>query len=547
MPSQSSTPRFLNLRRAATALTLTMVLASAQELTAQPLPLGRLVDAQGHRVHLYCSGQGSPTVVVAGGFSFDWSLVQPEIAKLTRICTYDVAGTAWSDPGPTATCPDRAGEIHAMLHSAGIEAPIVLAGFSIGGLVSRYYAIQYRDEVAGMVIIDHAFTPTRTSLSPKRDTTWNKAIQVGDSPPVLVEMTPIIVTAEDASDFGKLPENIRQLHRWAMGRRPGLNNAETADDCESRLEASQDAYPLANMPLVVVSTGNTTPGYKQLQAKLLSLSHNSRQETAYDSFHFVAIDQPEVVIAAIRNVVGQVRLRASAETPPQASVAASSPAFDVASLKVVHPIPPYAVVPGGMRHGEVRLRNVTLAQGVKFAFNVDADSLVVGPDWIKTPDVLFDIDAKAPPDTAGDQLRLMTLNLLTERFGIKLHRETREIPFFDLTVDKGGPRFSAVNRDASGARAEVLAGHLALYKVSVALFIRYLSAFTNRPIRDRTSLKEEYDLKVEWTPMSERNGDGLTLQDAIREQLGLRMDMHKGPMDVIVVEHAEKVPVSNQD
>jgi uncharacterized protein (TIGR03435 family) len=436
-------------------------------------------------------------------------------------------------------------EIHAMLQSAGIEAPIVLAGFSIGGLVSRYYARQYRGEVAGMVIIDHAFTPTRTSPSPKRDAPRNKAIEAGDSLPVLLEMTPIVVTAEDASDFGKLPENIRQLHRWAMGRKPGLNNAETADDCESRLEVSQDAYPLADMPLVVVSTGNTAPGYKQLQAKLLSLSRNSRQEMAYESFHFVAIDQPEVVIAAIRNVVGQVRLRASAGAPPQDSASASSPTFDVASLKVVHPIPPYAVVPGVMRHGEVTLRNVTLAQGVKFAFNVDADSLVVGPDWIKTPDVLFDIDAKAPPNTASDQLRLMTLNLLNERFGMKLHRETREIPFFDLTVDKGGPRFSVVNGDANGKRAEVRAGHLALYKVSVALFIRYLSAFTNRPIRDRTSLKEEYDLKVEWTPMSQRNDDGLTLQDAIREQLGLRMDLHRGPMDVIVVEHAEKVPASN--
>jgi NAD(P)-dependent dehydrogenase (short-subunit alcohol dehydrogenase family) len=157
--------------------------------------------------------------------------------------------------------------------------------------------------------------PTGTSPSPKRDTIPNQATQVGDSPPVLLEMTPIIATAEDASDFGKLPQNIRQLHRWAMDRRPGLNDAETADDCESRLEASQDAYPLANMPLVVVSTGNTSPGYKQLQAKLLSLSHNSRQEMAYDSLHFIAIDQPQVAIAAIRNVVGQVRLRASAEVP----------------------------------------------------------------------------------------------------------------------------------------------------------------------------------------------------------------------------------------
>lgn len=65
---------------------------------ASPSVLGTLVDLGGYRVHLYCTGQGSPTVVVAsGGFSFDWGLIQPPIAKTTRICTYDTAGTAWSD------------------------------------------------------------------------------------------------------------------------------------------------------------------------------------------------------------------------------------------------------------------------------------------------------------------------------------------------------------------------------------------------------------------------------------------------------------------
>jgi len=73
--------------------------AGALHAADSPAPLGTLVDVGGYSVHLYCTGAGSPAVVVAGGgFSFDWGLVQPKISTLTRICTYDLSGTAWSDP-----------------------------------------------------------------------------------------------------------------------------------------------------------------------------------------------------------------------------------------------------------------------------------------------------------------------------------------------------------------------------------------------------------------------------------------------------------------
>src|SRR5580658_564736 len=96
----------------------------AQSSKAAPYPPpGQLVDLGGYRVHLYCTGQGDPTVVVVGGgFSFDWDLVQSEVAKFTKVCTYDVAGTAWSDPHPGSfgTCPDRVSEVHELLNTARI-------------------------------------------------------------------------------------------------------------------------------------------------------------------------------------------------------------------------------------------------------------------------------------------------------------------------------------------------------------------------------------------------------------------------------------------
>src|SRR6185503_1985905 len=121
-------------------------------------PPGKMVDIGGYKLHINCSGKGGPTVVmIAGGgdFSFDWSLVQPKVAQFTRVCSYDRAGLAWSDPGPTPrTMRQDAYELHRLIEAAHIKAPYVLIGHSLGGLIARVYEEQYPDEVAGMVLVD---------------------------------------------------------------------------------------------------------------------------------------------------------------------------------------------------------------------------------------------------------------------------------------------------------------------------------------------------------------------------------------------------------
>lgn len=254
-----------------------------------PAPPGRLVDIGGYRVHLNCTGSGTPTVMIVGaGFSFDWVLVQPEVARFATVCTYDVSGTAWSDPGPELDCRGRATEVHKLTQAASLKAPYVLVGLSIGGCVARLFAADNPAEVAGMVIVDHAFSPDRPP-----DTG-------DDSRPKLIEQTPIELTVEDISHFGNLPARSRELHRWAMSLHPKLPTAETLDDCLAQLK---NAGSLGDIPLVVVSTGNQARGYARLQGQLLALSRRSSQMKAERSFHAVEIDQPEIVIAAIRQVV----------------------------------------------------------------------------------------------------------------------------------------------------------------------------------------------------------------------------------------------------
>jgi pimeloyl-ACP methyl ester carboxylesterase len=271
------------------------------QIAAPYPPTGKLVDAGGYRVHLNCTGEGNPTVIVTGaGFSFDWILVQPEVAKFTRVCTYDPAGTAWSDPGPGPDCADRVAEIHKVLDNAGFRGPYVLVGLSIGALVARLYAAEYPQDVAGVVIVDHAF------LNPV-DPSPPIAISAPglDSPPILIHQEPIVLTTEDISLFNHLPARDRELHWWAESLHPVHPTVETAEACTTEVEKLPN--PLTNLPLIVVSTGNDSHNYLALQAKLLALSHNSRQLIAEKSFHAVEIDQPEVVVTAIRQVVETVR------------------------------------------------------------------------------------------------------------------------------------------------------------------------------------------------------------------------------------------------
>src|SRR5437879_9768560 len=118
-------------------------------------PPGKLIVVGGRKLHLYCTGTGSPTVILmagGGAFSIDWALVQPKVAQSTRVCSYDRAGLAWSDPGPAdETVEQTISDLHALLVSAGEKGPYLLVGASIGGIYIRAYQHAFPNAVAGLV------------------------------------------------------------------------------------------------------------------------------------------------------------------------------------------------------------------------------------------------------------------------------------------------------------------------------------------------------------------------------------------------------------
>jgi pimeloyl-ACP methyl ester carboxylesterase len=285
--------------------------------TAQnpPAPLGKLVDVGGYRVHLYCTGTGSPTVVIVGaGYSFDWGLVQPEVAKFAQVCSYDHSGIGWSDDGPKDSCSLRVSEVHTALKNAGIKGPYVLVGHSLGGLVARVYAGEYPDEVGGIVFVDHAMQ-FGLMLSPPPP---GDAKLAPGSPPPMPPKMPLVPGGgggiESDPNFSKLSSRDRELHLWAMSQTRNQmalqGNHEIVPECVAKADAiaKEHSHPLGDKPLVDVSTDEALgPDYVKLQTDLLSLSENSKQIIARKSGHFVIIDRPDVVIDAISQVVQSVR------------------------------------------------------------------------------------------------------------------------------------------------------------------------------------------------------------------------------------------------
>ena len=290
-----------------------------------PAP-GEMVDVGGYDLHLYCTGEagGAPSVVMdsgLGGTVLDWQLVQPEVAKFARVCTYDRAGMGWSDPGDQPrTSQQIVKELHTLLGNSGVvEGPYVLVGHSFGGTNMQVYASHYPDEVAGMVLVDSA-------LEDEKAVTLTQSLQPS---PVLLKIYATI--------------GLTRLPYTLGGEPPGLTSPELEDEQvaisshrkhvfavadetsslqESFNENRADPMSLGNKPLMVLSAGSvqlTGTGLSQEQVNLIDELHsdsqaaltrrseNAKQIIAEDSGHYIQVERPALVIDAVRHVVEATR------------------------------------------------------------------------------------------------------------------------------------------------------------------------------------------------------------------------------------------------
>jgi pimeloyl-ACP methyl ester carboxylesterase len=284
--------------------------AEAVDAKAYPPP-GKLVDVGGHRLHINCTGTGSPTVVIEAGlgdWSTGWDVVQQGVAKATRVCTYDRAGWGWSEAGPLPRdAAQFAKELHTLLQNANIPGPYVMVGHSLGGFAVRVFVHEYASEVAGVVLID--------SMSPRQFTQSQDGVQSQ----IGTQSQPFSLPAMLAR-FG-----IVRLLARPLGIMPSVPSEENA--YFSRMVSQQSAQTLTNesqgMPassaeasavqtfgdlslIVLTANLNNISGWQEWQTELLQLSSNSQQLFA-ESDHNIHFEEPESAIAAILQMVQQVR------------------------------------------------------------------------------------------------------------------------------------------------------------------------------------------------------------------------------------------------
>lgn len=235
-----------------------------------------------------------------------------------------------------------------------------------------------------------------------------------------------------------------------------------------------------------------------------------------------------------------------------AALRAQAPTFDVASVK---PSPPGAgdlinINLGSLNHGVVTLGNTTLSECIRYAYGLVSEDQIDGPDWIRDCSLRVDITAKTAPDATVEQVRPMMQSLLAARFHMQLHHEPKPVRHFEITIARGGPRLTTSAGQSEQRRVDYRAGRLFYDHLPMRTLAVLLSRQLKQPVLDLTNLDGAYDIRLEWMPdEAPPKEDGAApppdIYHAIEQQLGLRLEPKRTPIDVLVIDHADKVPVAN--
>jgi len=313
---------------------------------SDPPPLGKLVDIGGYRIHLNCTGKGKQTVILspgAGDFSFVWSLVQAKVSGFARVCSYDRAGSAWSDPGPVPrTMRQEAYEVRSALQRAKEPGPYILVGHSLGGLVMRVFADRYPDDTAALVLVDATSPDTTLSLNGKlvrmrelaKDRPVPEVQTMQTGPPQRLSEVELKQSANSNKRSGEarvrppydqLPAEMQLLQLWASSQPSRVASADNylAEELKQIYEQTQAVpHPLGNKPLVTIVAmradppppGVTQERWEDLVTEKVEqkrgyaeLSSNSKIVLAAKAGHHVHLDDPGTVVSAIHLVAVSLR------------------------------------------------------------------------------------------------------------------------------------------------------------------------------------------------------------------------------------------------
>ncbi len=273
-------------------------------------PPGQLIDVDGRTMHINCIGNKSPSIILdsgAGGFSLEWGNIQKSLSQYARICAYDRAGYGWSDMGLLPRTTKRITyELHTLLQNAGIHGPYILVGHSFGGFTAQYFARNFGDEIAGIVLIDSSHEEQVYRLPENGKDVVRRSLHQDRSNMVTKSVIHEHYPEEEAALAQQLMTRWSALLTW---------REEMANYALSSRELRDVHHgPMLDIPIVVLSRGKRvwpdTPygdsmeaAWKELQDELSYLNGNSTHIIAENSGHLIHLDEPELVVDAIHDVL----------------------------------------------------------------------------------------------------------------------------------------------------------------------------------------------------------------------------------------------------
>jgi pimeloyl-ACP methyl ester carboxylesterase len=314
----------------------------ARDVSRLPPRMGQSIDIGGRTLNLYCSGEGSPTVILetgGNGPGYEWTSVQTKLANFTRACWYDRAGVGWSDPPQSPrTSATVVSDLHEMLGRAVVPPPYVLVGASIGGEYARIYTNSYPHDVAGLVFVDSSHPDQQEPpfmLSPFNRVSPRARELICTALPFMARFGILRFMASRMggpvpSQFSPEREILAKLNAQPKALRTDAEQVCAATDGGSLIptlgtgnpeldNAARNAGSLGDLPLIVLTAGRywAPPGLErqaadyheiwvhQLQASLARLSTRGRQ-IVVDAPHDMD-GAPDAVLTAVRQVIDEVR------------------------------------------------------------------------------------------------------------------------------------------------------------------------------------------------------------------------------------------------
>lgn len=264
-----------------------------------PAP-GHLIDVGGFKMHIFCLGEGSPTVILealSGGTSSYWGWIQTELAGSTRVCVYDRAGRGWSEPDPEPiTLARTVRNLRTLLTNAGIEGPYLLVGHSIGGIYVRQFAADYPDQVVGMVLMD-ASHPYQYEHLPDLLKGNESYLQFSTPFPLLARLGVfrLYFSLGGEIDFAEMkePQKSEIQSIWSSPEYFESQRAEIIAGSGIFIDGQQ-LGKLDDLPLLVITAGpKVSSAWCELQSDLASLSDNSSHLFIESATHASLVLDPD--------------------------------------------------------------------------------------------------------------------------------------------------------------------------------------------------------------------------------------------------------------